>query len=370
MISEADLIASRHAFEMGVAAHVAGNFSVAEAFYRSAIKEDPGSIDPRLNLGLLLRMLGRPGEARCELVTAMALSPDRADVRSALALAHLTLGDFAAGWPLYESRRQASRIVDPALPIPEWDGSDPSGARIVVFPEQGLGDGLLFSRFARDLRDRGAQVLLLTRPPLTSLIKASFDDIEVQAMQGQIVLGRADAWVLLASLPYKLGVTLESLSDAPYLRLPKTAERTDADFRIGLALSGNPRNLNNARRNLPLETAKRLAELAGVRVVSLQQQDTGARDFADTASIVATLDLVISVDTAIAHLAGGLGVPTIIMLPGYGADWRYLTEREDSPWYGCVRLIRGSGPDGWASAIEELLADVSQRQARAASGCL
>jgi hypothetical protein len=298
------------------------------------------------------------------------MSPDRADVRSALALAHLTLGDYAAGWPLYEARRQASGIVDPALPIPEWNGSDPSGTRIVIFPEQGLGDGLLFSRFARDLRDRGAQVLLLTRPSLASLIKASFDDIEVQAMQGQIDLGRADAWVLLASLPYKLGVTLESLSDAPYLRPPKPAERTDGEFRIGLALSGNPRNLNNERRNLPPETEKRLKDLAGVRVVSLQPQDTGARNFADTASIVANMDLVVSVDTAIAHLAGALGVPTIIMLPGYGTDWRYLTEREDSPWYGCVRLIRGSGQDGWTSAIEELLTDVSRRQASAASRSL
>lgn len=346
-------------FQAGADAHRRGDLARAERLYRLALDADPGSVDCRLNLGILLRTVGRPGEARPILEGGLALAPDHATLRWALGLVLLMLGDYRAGWPLYEVRRQIFKVAAPNLPVPEWKGEPLAGRRIAVFPEQGLGDAIQFARFLPLLHEQGARVLLLCKPSLAPLFaQAAFQGVEARALEGQVELGEIDFWVSMLSLPHRLGVTLETLPSAPYLPTPEPERGTRP--RIGVVAAGNPRHDNDGRRSLDAAAAQRLRQLPDAEIVSLDPADTGARDFAQTARIVAGLDLVISVDTAVAHLAGAMGKRTFLLLPGLSVDWRWMTERDDSPWYPDHRLFR-SGIDGdWTFALDR----VSQAVAR------
>lgn len=346
-------------FQAGVGAHLRGDFAEAERLYRLALEADPASVDGHLNLGILLRTLGRPREARPVLEDGLALAPDHASLRWALGLTLLMLGDYRAGWPLYEVRRQIFKVAAPSLPVPEWRGEALAGMRIAVFPEQGLGDAIQFARFLPLLREQGARVLLLCKPSLAPLFdRAAFDGVEVRALAGQVDLGEIDFWASMLSLPHRLGVTLETLPSAPYLPAPEPEPGTR--LRIGVVTAGNPRHDNDARRSLDAGAAQRLRQLLGAKIVSLDPADTGARDFAQTAAIMAGLDLVISVDTAAAHLAGAMGKPAFLLLPGLGVDWRWMTERDDSPWYPNHRLFR-SGVDGdWGPVLDRVAQAVAR----------
>ena len=346
-------------FQAGVGAHQRGDLAQAEQLYRRTLEIDPRSVDCHLNLGILLRTVGRPREARPILESGLALAPDHASLKWALGLTLLMLGDYRAGWPLYEIRRGIFKVAAPDLPVPEWKGEPLAGKRIAVFPEQGLGDAIQFARFLPLLRSQGARVLLLCKPPLAPLFdQAAFEGVEVRALAGQVDLGEIDFWVSMLSLPYRLGVTLETLPAAPYLPAPEPERGTRP--RIGVVTAGNPRHDNDGRRSLDAGAAQRLRQLPGAEIVSLDPADTGARDFAQTARIVAGLDLVISVDTAAAHLAGAMGKRTFLLLPGLGVDWRWMAERDDSPWYPNHRLFR-CGIDGdWGPVLDR----VSQAVAR------
>lgn len=346
------------AFDAGGRAHLSGDRSGAERLYRLAGELDPTNVDCRLNLGILLRSTGRAAEARPVLEAGLALAPHRTDLRWALGLTLLALGDYAAGWPLYEARREIFRVATPNLPVPEWNGEPLAGKRIAVFPEQGLGDAIQFSRFLPLLRDRGAEVLLLCKPALSPLLTGAFTGVEVQPLVGQIDLGALDYWTSLLSLPGRLGVTLESLTAEPYLRAPEPLPRQAGSFRVGLMTVGNPKYENDARRSLGAEEARRLRELPGVEIVSLHPEDSG--DFAQTANIIAGLDLVISVDTSIGHLAGAMGKPTFLLAPGLGADWRWMTDRTDSPWYPNHRLFRGVADGGWTPVLDQVAKAVAE----------
>jgi len=342
---------AKDAFAAGGRAHLSGDYAGAERLYRVAADQDPRHVDSRLNLGILLRATGRPEQARIALEAGLALAPERADLNWALGLTLLTLGDYAAGWPLYEGRRAIFGVKPPNLPVPEWKGEPLAGKRIAVFPEQGLGDAIQFSRFLPLLRDRGAQVLLLCKPALSPLLTGAFAGVEVQPLAGQIELGAVDYWASLLSLPGRLGVTLETLAAEPYVRAPQPRPHQAGRFRVGLMTAGNANYENDARRSLRADEARRLRDLPGVEIVSLHPEDSG--DFAQTANIVAGLDLVISVDTSIGHLAGALGKRTFLLVPGVGADWRWMTGRADSPWYPNHRLFRGAADGDWSPVLDQ-----------------
>lgn len=345
------------AFEAGGRAHLSGDYSGAERLYRLAIDHDPRLVDCRLNLGILLRNAGRPQEARPVLEVGLALAPERTDLQFALGLTLLTLGEYSAGWPLYERRREVFKVAAPNLPVPEWRGEAVVGKRIAVFPEQGLGDAIQFARFLPLLVAEGAQVLLLSKPSLTPLLTGAFAGVEVQSLAGQIDRGPIDYWVSMLSLPYRRGVSLKTLPADPYLRAPSPQSHQQGRFRVGLMTAGNPSYENDAHRSLSQDQAHRLRALGGVETVSLHPRDAG--DFAQTANIVAGLDLVISVDTSIGHLAGAMGKPTFLLVPGLGADWRWMTGRSDSPWYPNHRLFRGVADGGWSSVIDEVAQSVA-----------
>ena len=179
----------------------------------------------------------------------------------------------------------------------------------------------------------------------------AFTGIEVQPLVGQIDLGAIDYWTSLLSLPGRLGVTLETLAAEPYLRAPDPQARQDGRFRVGLMTAGNAKYENDARRSLGADEARRLRELPGVEIVSLHPEDSG--DFVQTANIIAGLDLVISVDTSIGHLAGAMGKRTFLLVPGVGVDWRWMTGRTDSPWYPNHRLFRGASDGDWSPVLDQ-----------------
>jgi hypothetical protein len=288
---------------------------------------------------------GRVSEAEALARLAVASAPTSSDAQMALGLVLLSAGRYAEAWPHYE-RRRANR---PALPFREWDGRPV--ARLAVWGEQGLGDQIQFARFVPVLIDRGVDVTLLCHPGLERLFSQL--GANVIPMCGPVEFPDPDAWVLGNSLPCRLGVTMETLPAAPYL---SAAPRGCGG--IGIAPAGNAGHPNDSNRSLPADAAAQLLSLPGA--IDLRPESTGARDFQDTAEIVAGLSLVISVDTSIAHLAGAMGKPCWVLLPYTNPDWRWGIGRIDSPWYPSLRLIRQPQAGDWNSVLSEISRLVAQ----------
>ncbi len=265
----------------------------------------------------------------------------------ARAQALLTNGDYAEGWPLYETRPNRFTTNARQLSYPEWRGEDLAGKRLLVWPEQGFGDQIMAARFLN--RTGAAKVSVATRPPLARLL-APLVDAVVDLSPGSTGVPRHDLWALAMSLPYRLGARADNLPSAPYLAA--TEVRTVGS--IGVSWRGEPSNALSAFRALPEAQARRLLSLPGA--VDLDPAVTGARDFQDTANIIAGLDLVISIDTANAHLAGAMGANCWTLLSTEYSEWRWMRERTDSPWYPTMRLWRQPEPGAWAPVIDEVLA--------------
>lgn len=360
-------------FQQGLTAHAQGRFLEAEAFYRQSLKIEPGQIGARHNLASLKQGCGQLDAARELFLEILGEQPDQQASLYALAMVLLDQGDYARGWPYYEARRNlpALNVQTPSLDIPEWGGEPLAGKRIALFPEQGQGDNIQFARFAPVLRDMGADVVLLTRPSLAALFAQSFDGIEVMSAEGKVDLGEPDYWALIGSLPARLGLRLDTIPNAPYLRAANPPPpRAPGPWRIGLTTKGNPAQANDARRSLGPAQAARLQNLKGVTIVSLHPEDTKAQDFARTAQIIAGLDLVISVDTAVAHLAGAMGKRALVLVPGFNNDWRWLRGRggDKTPWYPTHRLFRGHPSGAWNVALDDLHRSVAQMVSSAPAG--
>ncbi|HZZ33427.1 MAG TPA: tetratricopeptide repeat protein [Phenylobacterium sp.] len=260
-------------------------------------------------------------------------------------------------WRALDGRhaKQSAPVPTPAgaIAAPEWRGEDIRGRHLQIWPEQGLGDEIQFARFAPWLAASGARVTLICRAPLCSLFESM--GVEVCSLERVIAAGApaADFWVMIWGIPARAGVTLEDLPSTPYLMTNKTR---GAAGRVGVVARGSPTHPNDARRSLPAELAREL--LMVPHAVSLHPEDTGARDFLETAEIVAGLDLVITVDTSVAHLAGAMGKPVWIMLPAIETDWRWMRERPDSPWYPSATLYRQEKDGDWGAVIERVRADL------------
>jgi len=275
------------------------------------------------------------------------LDPEAAHARRSAALRLLAEGRYAEGLPLYEARSEipGGPSAKPDLPFPEWRGEDLAGKRLLVWPEQGFGDKIMWSRFIPMLQARGARVSVLAEPGLVRLFAQNFH-AEIIAAGGTVELPEADFWVLYGSLPLRLGIELGDLTGAPYLAAPP---RALPGALIGVVTGGEPRHPNNANRSLPPAAAEALLALPGA--VRLHYGDHGITDFWDTAQLVGGLSLVVTVDSAVAHLAGALGKPVWILLPPVGVDWRWLQDRDDSPWYASARLFRQALPGDWSPAL-------------------
>ena len=362
-------------------------FAEAEAAYKQAITCDPESPVSWSNLGVLLASMRREDEAEECYRTAMALDETYAMARFNLSYLLLRQGRFEEGWQCLEARRWYAALAA-YLQVPRWHGEALAGKSIVIGYEAGHGDMIQFCRYADSLKRLGAaSITLLCHPALKTLF-ATLDGVDrVIAFNEPTPASGWDVWTPLLSLPYFCQTRIDSIpANIPYLRASPeciqrwTAQLPEGGIRVGLVWKGNPLFENDADRSLPsLAVLAPLWAVAGVRFISLQKGagedevapvadglsliQLGAQfeDFADTAAALMSLDLLISVDTATAHLAGALGKPCWVMLPAYQTDWRWLTDRTDSPWYpGTLRLFRQNTMGDWSGVVAEMVAALGE----------
>jgi hypothetical protein len=332
--------------------------------------------------------LNRVTEAVESYRSAILLDPKSSDLKFNLALALLVMGNLSEGWPLYEHRQGRSDVVfKRVFSSPELEvGANLSGKRVLVTFEQGLGDGIHFSRYIRELARRGAFVTLEVPPTLKELMKS----VEgVGAVRETLaVSGDFDLHCSLLSIPHLLGLLDNGIDvDFPYLT-PSDAKMSkwrallscQKMLRVGLAWSGNPKHMNDRNRSIPLAHLASALPL-GVEYVSLQKDVRDSdreflsasgilhyghliEDFSDTAAICGHVDLLVTVDTSVAHLAGAMGVPVLLLLP-FQPDWRWGLGINNCRWYPSVQLFRQSRPGDWGQALDDLRRHLEER----ASAC-
>jgi tetratricopeptide (TPR) repeat protein len=387
---------------LGAALQAQGRLEEAERAYRNALVVKPDYVDALYNLGFALQLqdkleealdcydlvlrgmprhteartnrantfllMGRPAEALSGYEEVLSVDPEHVEAHWNRALLWLQTGDWGRGWQEYEWRFRQKDYTPREYAGPRWGGEPLQGATILVHAEQGLGDTIQFVRFLAPLKQLGCRVIFECQPRLKTLL-AGVGGIDVLITREE-PRPDYDCHIELMSLPCRLGTKLETLpADVPYLRAPVPPRGADGTRRIGLIWSGNPDNKTNRRRSLRLADLAPLAALPGVALYSLQRGEAAAElaaapfpivnleqesgQVADTAAAMMGLDLVISVDTMTAHLAGALARPVWLLLP-YSADWRWLAEREDSPWYPTMRLFRQRRRGDWAELISRV----------------
>lgn len=362
-------------FNRGVTLYRMGNLIAAERWFHVAAQVDPTSAKPVMNLGMIYRAWGFVKEALACQEHAVTLAPENAEAHWNLANALLVNGDFARGFAEYEWRfkRQGRGERPETLPltVPRWTGAPLNGQTILLTLEQGLGDAIHFVRFAADVAARGGRVVMECRATLAKLL-ATAPGVAATVAPGTPV-PEAACYAPLMSLPHLLGTTLSNIpARVPYLSVPPDTPRpvvSGDGLRVGLVWRGNPQHENDQQRSISLKALLPLLEVEGVNFFSLQtnvpaqapQSEPWAgrltdlapdlTNFSRTAAVIEQLDLVISVDTAVAHLAGALAKPVWVLL-AKGNDWRWLHDRDDSPWYPTLRLFRQPHLREWPKAVK------------------
>ncbi len=362
-----------------------GRFAEAENCYHEALRLNPRYAEAHNNLASALQALGRHEEALAGYDLALLYQPDSASAHWNRSLAWLQQGDYQRGWPEYEWRWRRDRVVRRRLPGAPWDGAPLDGRTLLIYPEQGLGDQIQFVRYAPLARQQGGRVVVECPPALLGLF-ATCPGIDQLVAEGT-PLPPFDVHVPVMSLPHRLGTTLETIPAAvPYLSADPARVASWAEvlagipgYRVGIAWQGNPRHAWDRHRSIPLARFAPLAQVPGVRLVSLQKgpgveqlrglaerlpvavlPDGPEGTFLDTAAVVSQLDLVVTADTALAHLAGALGVPVWVALSAH-SDWRWLRDREDTPWYPSMRLFRQATLGDWPGVFACMAAELGPR---------
>lgn len=345
---------------------------------QEALQTHPKSAVLWHTLGNAWREAGRLAESQSAFNRALEIEPQLVESHWDLAFTLLLQGNFQRGWEEYEWRWLRKDHQARSFDAPTWQGEDLSNKRLLVYAEQGAGDTIQFARYLPLLVQRGARVILECPRPLVSLLQ-TVPGLEQVIARGE-ALPPVDRQCALLSLPRLFGTTLDSIpGDVPYLRsgnkgpfLPSPAQMTNGrHLRVGLVWSGNPTHQNDARRSFSLEILRPLLANTEVTFYSLQPQTGGVAgnrqtadrdlvdlsaligDYADTAALINQLDLVISVDTSVAHLAGALGHAVWLLLP-HAPDWRWLMQRSDCPWYPSMRLFRQPVAGDWSLVIRKV----------------
>ncbi len=350
----------------------------AERHIRAALRLAPGLIEAQASLGFVLTALGRLDEARAACAAAIALAPDFAQAHWNLATAALLAGDYETGFREYEWRKRHDRFRHDFIDLPGrvWNGEAVDGQDLLVQAEQGLGDTIQLSRYIKLIAARGARVTLACDRRLIPLLRRAPGLHAAIDKSGR--LPAYDVWIDQMSLARVFATTPATIPSPSGWLTPdpaavaRLAAELPAGRRVGIVWAGNPAHSNDRRRSLPVAAVARLAASSGTRLISLQVgprageaavygfHDLSQRltDYAATAAAVAALDLVICVDTSVAHLAGALGKPAWVMLP-HAPDWRWMLGRHDTPWYRTLRLFRQDRAGDWASVIARVGAAIA-----------
>ena len=355
-------------------------YSDALACYAQAFVADPDNTSAWNNYGNVMREMGHPARAIPFLEHCLRLDSNHSVAHFNLAVCYLLMGDYERGWPAYESRWNYEHLAGtlPDLPRPRWTGQDIQGKTVLMLGEQGLGDTIQFARYALDLATRGARVILTVPFGLKSLFSPG-NVIHDTVGFGE-PLPEFDLWVPMMSVPGILGVTL------PTLKSPLVYTVSDPDLsaawalrlgvkkrlRVGFCWSGRRDSWINQHKSVPLPQMLDMIRSSpqhqwiNLQVDATLEEEQMLKDhgietwpgtiqsMADTAALINNLDVVISVDTAVGHLAGAMGRPTWIMLNKYGIDWRWLLDRDDSPWYPAARLFRQTEFDDWQPVMKKI----------------
>jgi len=374
--------------ELANTLNILGQYEEALELYLNALEINPNLHVALYNFGFILKKLGRIQESIAIQKKIIEQKPDYANAHFSLSLSYLTLGNFKAGWQEYEWRWATYNEKLKKFNCPVWNGSNPAGKTILLYAEQGLGDTFQFIRYAKVLKENGATIILQTQNALATFFEqCPYIDVVVKRTESAPT---ADFHTALMSLPLLCKTELHSIpADIPYLHADQTLVHywhkklaVDPHFKIGLCWQGNMQyptaslRRSVAEKSISVNHFKPVGQLSGVSLYSLQkingtkQLDTldntlviqtfgsdfdeNNGRFMDTAAIMKNLDLIITVDTAIAHLAGGLGIPVWLLLP-QPADWRWMLERTDSPWYPTMHLFRKNKSGNWEELIEQVV---------------
>jgi tetratricopeptide (TPR) repeat protein len=362
---------------LGIALFQAGSIDESAESFRRAIRIDPTVADAHSNLGNVLKEQGQLTEALACYEEELRIHPDYHQARWNRSLVHLLNGDYEKGWPDFEFRSTRPDTVQRSFPMPRWDGAPLADKTILVHAEYGLGDTLQFLRFLPEVQDRGGRVVFECPTALLGLLEGA-PGIDQLLPAGQEP-PKCTVHIPLMSLAGILGVRLTSLpGKSPSLVVAESRSRrwreeleVLAGFKIGVVWQGNPTQEEDRFRSVPLRQFAPLANVAGIRLVSLQVgpgreqlsaapfpiADLGARfdpaSLIDLAATLPCLDLVVTVCTSVAHLAGAMGVPVWVALR-HMPYWVWLLERSDSPWYPSAKLFRQTERGNWDGVFERM----------------
>jgi tetratricopeptide (TPR) repeat protein len=367
-------------YNLGVILRDSGRLDEAVAAYRRALNIEPRFAEAQNNLGNALIELGRAAEAMEAYRQALELKPEHAKAQFNYGAMLLMHGEFARGWPLYEARWKASGVAEPAFAQPRWQGEPLASRPVLLHAEQGFGDSIHFLRYAPLVQARGGKVIIECQRELARLFRSQGEAWEI------VAAGEArppfDTQAPLMSLPLVFQTTGETIPcQVPYLRADsdlaevweKQLGMRRGRLRVGLAWMGSPKNRWHRARNITLENLAPVWNVAGVEFFSLQlgrgkeqlrpvpavaDLTSSIQDFADTAALMSQLDLIITVDTAVAHLAGALGRPVWVLLP-FIPDWRWGLVGEDTPWYPTMRFFRQVKFGEWTAVVERVATELN-----------
>jgi len=365
---------------LGVIHQRTGNMNAsAQSFFRAA-ELMPNHVLTRLNLGAVLRDLGRFAESTAQFQAAVALDPNMADAFMQQSWNALLTGDYARGWPLFEWRWRCNGFAFPQFSQPIWDGSPLAGRSIMLHAEQGLGDTIQFARYATVLSKTAREVTIYT-PALLRTVLSTVPGA-TRAVSVRQELPSFDVWCPMMSLPLKCGTTVATIpAPIPYVSADASSVETWRElirhdppgYRIGICWAGNRANYNDVNRSIPANLIQPLARIPGIAAYSLQVGDASGdarqfglidhtarlTDFAQSAALMMNLDLIISVDTACAHLAGALGRKVWTLVP-FAPEWRWMLDRSDSPWYPTMRIVRRAPTEEWPPVIARVANDLRE----------
>lgn len=355
---------------------LSGRFDEALACHEQVLKTKPDSPEAYFNKGLTLRAMGRLQQATFCFDRALALRADYAEAEWDRSLTMLMNNELQEGFAAYEARWKLPNVERPALPGQGWTGSDPAGKRILMYAEQGFGDTLQFIRYGQLLKQKRATVIAYVQNELVDLLKGCTFLDEVYGYKDTIP--GFDAHAPLMSLPFLLGTTNTTVpASVPYVAVPPAApfeflKRPKNEIKVGICWAGKPTHKNDRNRTIGLAPFLKLLAVPRTALFGLQVSDRQAdiaeygadglvynlaphiKSFVDTAQILQQLDLVITVDTSLAHLAGAMGRPVWLVLPMVG-DWRWLQHGEKTSWYPSMQIFRQTEFGNWDNVFDDVV---------------